>query len=320
MTITVGVTDNAWADFLWTQPHITEANFWLPSGGSFKSLQQGELFLFKTKSPRTKLVGGGRFEEFFELRVSEAWACFGTGNGVGSEEELHDAIQTYRSRTDRLYEPDPTIGCVILHDLFFAEFGEALPQPQHWAHNIVTWKNYKPGDVDWEYVVHASRVLGARPRIDPIWEPGLRSIAVEVDPDLPRFGEETTVRARLGQGGFRARVSTAYDWRCAITGSVLTPALQAAHIKPYASGGSHEVTNGILLRSDVHTLFDQGYLSITPDHRLRVSPRLRTDSGNGAAYYAQEARGEPIRTPQTDAELPNPEHLAWHLATIFRAA
>jgi len=318
MRITVGVTDNAWADFLWTQPGITEANFWLPSGGSFKSLTDGEVFLFKTKAPRPQLVGGGRFQGFLELRVSEAWACFGQGNGVSSEEELHRAIQSYRAKTERPYEPDPTIGSVMLNDLFFADFGPALPQPEHWAHNIVTWKNYTPEDVDWAYVLHASEALGSRPRVDPSWEPRLRPVAVEVDG--PRYGAETLTRARLGQGGFRARVSAAYDWRCAITGSALTPALQAAHIRPYAQGGSHQVTNGLLLRSDVHTLFDQGYLGVTPDFTLRVSDRLRKDSGNGVAYYEMAERGDVICLPPNAAELPDRDALAWHLDEVFLSA
>ncbi|HEX7740006.1 MAG TPA: HNH endonuclease, partial [Marmoricola sp.] len=120
--------------------------------------------------------------------------------------------------------------------------------------------------------------------------------------------------------GFRARVSAAYDWRCAITGSVLTPALQAAHIRPYAKGGSHLVNNGLLLRSDVHTLFDQGYLGVTPEFTLRVSDRLRKDSGNGVAYYEMAERGDVICLPERDAEQPDPEALAWHLNEIFRSA
>ena len=205
----------------------------------------------------------------------------------------------------------------MLNDLFFADFGGALAQPPHWAPNIVTWKNYTSSDEDWEYVAHASQQLGARPRVDPGWEPGLQPVAV--DWDGPRFGGETVIRPRLGQGGFRARVSAAYDWRCAITGSVLTPALQAAHIRPYAIGGEHEVSNGLLLRSDVHILFDRGYLTVTPDFRLQVSDRLRKDSGNGVAYYEMQERGELIALPPRAGEQPDPKHLAWHLNEVFMA-
>jgi putative restriction endonuclease len=53
-----------------------------------------------------------------------------------------------------------------------------------------------------------------------------------------------------------------------VTGERTLPVLEAAHIRPYADGGRHEVANGILLPSDLRTLFDQGYVTITPDYRL----------------------------------------------------
>jgi putative restriction endonuclease len=66
--------------------------------------------------------------------------------------------------------------------------------------------------------------------------------------------------------------------RCAITGEKALPVLQAAHIRPVTKEGFHRVDNGLLLHSDLHALFDQGYLTVTPDHRVRVSRRLKADS------------------------------------------
>lgn len=69
--------------------------------------------------------------------------------------------------------------------------------------------------------------------------------------------------------------------------------------------------NGLLLRSDVHTLFDLGYLSVNTRHELQVSPRLRQDWGNG-----QEA-GRVINVPQVRANRPDRGAIEWHLDTIF---
>jgi putative restriction endonuclease len=96
-----------------------------------------------------------------------------------------------------------------------------------------------------------------------------------------RFGSEYLTRGRLGQGAFRVLVTDAYERRCAVTGEKTLPVLEAAHIKPYALNGPHRVSNGILLRSDLHKLFDLGYLTITPDLRLPVSPRLKAEWQNG---------------------------------------
>ncbi|WP_162470581.1 HNH endonuclease [Desulfosporosinus orientis] len=64
-------------------------------------------------------------------------------------------------------------------------------------------------------------------------------------------------------------VTEAYYRRCAITGEKTLPVLEAAHIKPYSLEGSHETNNGLLLRKDLHTLFDRGYITITEDCHMR---------------------------------------------------
>jgi len=81
-------------------------------------------------------------------------------------------------------------------------------------------------------------------------------------------------------------VTDAYRRRCAITQSPVLYVLEAAHIKPYPLGGPHSLTNGILLREDVHTLFDRGYLTVTPEYRIEVSQRIKEEFENGKEYYA----------------------------------
>ena len=73
-------------------------------------------------------------------------------------------------------------------------------------------------------------------------------------------------------------------------------------------------------RSDMHALFDRGYLGVTPDYRLRVSPRLRDEFGNGLDLYAQERAGEVIHLPSARDEWPRSEQLEWHLAEVFKSA
>jgi putative restriction endonuclease len=62
-----------------------------------------------------------------------------------------------------------------------------------------------------------------------------------------------------------------------VTKEKALPVLQAAHIQPVSQGGRHLVSNGLLLRSDIHTLFDRGYVTITPDYQFRASRRLRIE-------------------------------------------
>ena len=76
-----------------------------------------------------------------------------------------------------------------------------------------------------------------------------------------------------------------YNRRCAITHERTLPALEAAHIRPYGDGGAHEAQNGLLLRRDIHSLFDAGYVTVTPDLRFEVSRRIKEEFDNGRHYY-----------------------------------
>ena len=95
-----------------------------------------------------------------------------------------------------------------------------------------------------------------------------------------------------------------------MTGERTLPVLEAAHIKPYAAGGAHNITNGLLLRSDIHTLFDRGYVTVTTDYRLEVSRRIREEYENGRDYYALS--GLELRLPKAEIARPDPTLLDWH--------
>jgi putative restriction endonuclease len=122
---------------------------------------------------------------------------------------------------------------------------------------------------------------------------------------------------RLGQGSFRVLVTDAYERRCSITGERVLPVLEAAHIKPYAEGGEHRVDNGLLLRSDLHKLFDEGYVTITTDRRVEVSRRIKEDWQNGREYYA--LHGQWLRGPVPGFPAPARHALEWHNTSRFRA-
>jgi putative restriction endonuclease len=112
-------------------------------------------------------------------------------------------------------------------------------------------------------------------------------------------------------------VTDAYRRHCAITGEKTLPVLEAAHIRPVAAGGEHRVDNGLLLRSDIHTLFDRGYVTVTPDYRFRVSPRLRADWSNGRVYYALDGADISRSLPGEAERRPARPALEWHADTIF---
>ena len=307
----VGVTDTNWYRFLAGRPGVTEVNFWQPSGArEFRVLAPGEPFFFKTHYPHNRLVGGGFFSDSARLRVSEAWEFFGEANGVASIQEMRTRIGRYRRAPIRPSE-DPMIGCLFVRDVrFFPADAVADPPPQ-FARNIVQGKSYDMADpaVAGYFADVLQRTLGTAVELD-FGQPWHRSGPVFGDPRLAPY--------RLGQQSFKAVVLDSYHRRCAISGTHIPPVLQAAHIRPVARGGEHRLDNGLLLRSDVHTLFDRGYLGVDSQHRLLVSPRLRADFSNGDQFYAKA--GQVIDLPEHRADRPGREFLEWHLDEVFLRA
>lgn len=81
-----------------------------------------------------------------------------------------------------------------------------------------------------------------------------------------------------------------------------------------------DLAGGLLLRTDVHRLYDRGYLSVDADLRLRVSPQLRDHGWNGVEFYEREATRYVIPAPSDVSHQPNRDALAWHFENTFRAA
>ena len=111
-------------------------------------------------------------------------------------------------------------------------------------------------------------------------------------------------------------VTDTYERRCAVTQEKALPALEAAHIQPVAQEGKHRIDNGLLLRSDVHKLFDAGYVTVTPDYKFRASRKLKDDFNNGEEYLRLNGSG--IWLPRDSGSRPNREFLQWHSDTVFR--
>ena len=302
----VAVTDNDWFEFLSRRPELDEVNFWTPSGKALARFDEGQPLLFKLHAPYHYVVGGGFFAHFSKVRVSVAWESFGILNGAQSYSEMRARIEKYR-RVGPNPREDYEVGCTILVQPFFLDRPRWIPAPSDFDPNIVRGKTYdltkSPGRELWE------RVIGERAlQSHAVREPG-------VEIEGPLFGSETFVRQRLGQGAFRIMVTDAYQRQCAVTLEKALPALQAAHIRPVTSGGTHRLDNGLLLRSDVHALFDRGYVTVTPNYTFMASKRLRSDFDNGEHYL--QLSGRKILLPPDERDRPACDTLEWHIDSVF---
>lgn len=113
------------------------------------------------------------------------------------------------------------------------------------------------------------------------------------------------VTRRQGQGAFRTALLDAYGRRCAVTDCSVEAVLEAAHIHPYLGPSTNHVTNGLLVRADIHTLFYLGLVAVDAEYRLMLSPELK-DSVYNSLY------GKVIRLPKSSLARPSAAALQWH--------
>ena len=303
----VANTDRDWFQFLAARAPRDEVNFWAPNKVQPIKLPPGAPWLFKFHVRNGGwIVGGGFFAHYTTITPRFAWEAFHEDNGAATFTDMALQLDRYSAHP---VDPDLTIiGSTVLVEPFFLPRELWVAPPTDWSSNLTRGKSYESttgeGQVLWERVRAALMAL-----------PQVAETAVT---DVPgaAYGTPTLVAPRLGQGAFRVIVTDAYERRCVVTGERTLPVLEAAHIRPYAQMGQHQVSNGLLLRSDLHTLFDRGYVTVTPDKRLRVSHRIHEEFANGRDYYAMD--GQAIREPISPTMAPSRELLEWHADTVFR--
>ena len=232
------------------------------------------------------------------------WEAFGEKNGAPTEEEMRARIARHRRAPKPGAADDYQFGCILLESPFFFDREDWIPLPD-WKREIVRGRGFESegdGREIWQRVEALIRIPAQEER--------------PIEGSQPRYGDPVTVFPRLGQGSFRLIVMDSYNRRCAFTNSRVLHVLEAAHIRPYSSGGTHEPSNGILLRQDLHTLFDRGYMTVTPSHQIEVSSRIDEEFHNGKEYYG--LHGETMRLPQYGDRRPCSEFLSWHNENVYR--
>lgn len=277
-----------------------------------KALNEGDLFLFKLKAARGgRVAGGGFFVDAPIMTIDWAWRAFGSENGVGSMRELNDRIWHYKGADGR-HDPNASVTCIILTDVFYFEEADYLDISDQWSNSIVAGKTFRGKEA-------SELVREVQLRLAGIGAEALPSGESAVPAARPGV-KIVSAKRRPGQGAFRTLVANAYQRRCAITGERSVPVLQAAHIRSFSEEGPNTVDNGVLMRSDMHALFDAGYLTIDYDQagasRVVVSNRLHDDFGNGKDYYPYHGRRLAV-VPEQRSLRPARQYLDWHHDNVF---
>lgn len=240
-----------------------------------------------------------------------------------SDEELKASVDAYRVMLEKQNAQKKFVKAHVYRELAL-RFGREEGAFERRMQNISSI--YQESGFNWVQGLKPQKNIGSviKPRLVEMI--GLRAESNLVDHELDKAETDaeqdrafspldvedararvvTSIIRRRGQPAFRKKILATYDYRCAITDWQQIQVLEAAHIHPYKGLHTHAVTNGLLLRADLHTLFDLYLIAIEPQTRLiRLSPKL-CDS----AYTQYE--GMPLREPTTLSERVGTEVLQWH--------
>jgi putative restriction endonuclease len=151
---------------------------------------------------------------------------------------------------------------------------------------------------------------------------GRTSELVEESREFPEGrSREALVRVRVNQGFFRAAVLASYDGRCCITGLSITELLTASHIVPWSVDLKNRTNprNGLCLNAIHDRAFDYGLLTVTPELKVKLSPRLkRSPADKAAREFLSRYEGVSISPPRRFA--PDIDFLCYHNEKIFVGA
>lgn len=300
-------TDFDWYSALRARADLDEVNFWRP-GRQGLSAERGTPLIFKLKSPQNAIGGFGFFSRYQRMPLWQAWEIFEAANGLSTESEFEARLRRIANRNSIGFDSDPQVGCIVVVQPVFFEPDEWIALPRDWKPNIVTGKTYDLAQGEGRRIWTDCLARYEQQAKADTW--------VEEELERAQAGKPQLVNPRLGQASFRLDVQEAYDDKCAVTGEHSLPVLEATHITPWSEGGPNEVSNGVFLRSDLHRLFDRGYVTFDEGGRFVVSRMLRDEWHNGKTYYA--LHGHRASFPQDSARTPDPARIARHRDEVFK--
>ncbi|MBN2253765.1 MAG: HNH endonuclease [Kosmotogaceae bacterium] len=248
----LALTDVEWFKYLreWQPPLI---NFWTPTAWAVNKINPGDLFYFFLKSPFRRVGGYATYVYSVRFTVADAWRKFSIGNGAASPDSLLERLRSINKGID----PDSLIGCIILKDaVYFSnrDFLTAEELGTTFANGIQKFK-YLTGDSS-EADIRAT--LAVRERL---W---------------PNSGSHSR---KIASGAFRNTLFEIYG-KCVITGTDYPLVLKAAHIN--TDFQEAEIPqNGLLLRSDINTLYEANLLTVDQHYRVKLSDILDNTSYEG---------------------------------------
>ncbi|WP_084127405.1 HNH endonuclease signature motif containing protein [Demequina sp. NBRC 110054] len=164
------------------------------------------------------------------------------------------------------------------HDAAWTSLDGLLDGPQLRSLCLSPASQHSMRSMDWEALQDAISDNGATRAIERVASrtPEFAEVNQQIEVSPMRSGHtQSVVRVRRGQQQFRKRILSLFGERCAFTGSAPKRVLEAGHLYSYADLGEHHEHGGLMLRRDIHKLFDDGGLAVDPTSlAVDVAPEL----------------------------------------------
>ena len=168
---------------------------------------------------------------------------------------------------------------------------------------------------NWEKLAYESELLISKFANKPIEE----TSEIEIDDFREGTDRETVVKQRVNQGFFRSAVLSSYYFKCCITGLSIPDLLVASHIIPWSKNTEHRLNprNGLCLNSIHDRAFDRGFITITPEFKVKLSKAFNDFEKEKAVQdFFYRFKDQQIHLP--DKFLPSKEFLDFHYEVVFK--
>lgn len=283
----ISLTDNNWFVYLKKNELNSYVNFWTPTPTNTKDLKEGDRFYFMLQAPIDKIAGFGEFVRYENVTPELAWNKFGNRNGNALKPDFIKNIQMHIDKNSEKY------GKRNLDSYSYKIGGIVLRNCEFWDE-----ENYKdPEDHDISFLSQPGTIkFFDQP--DPFFKGDLDPSGFGLVNE-PLGDKVYVVKFKNAKGGFKVKILEAYNATCCITGETMPELLEAMHIHKYVN----YTHNGVLLRIDIHRLFESNLIYIDKDYTVRVSS-LVTDE------YYKNFDGKKINLPVSEQDWPSVEALA----------
>ena len=289
----ISTTDNNWFKFLKDNDFNSFVNFWTPTPWNIKTIKNGERWYFLLKSPIREIGGFGEFSEYKNLTAIEAWRLYGHKNGTDDLDQFIKNIQLYINKNrfsgTKIDIENYQIGCIILKNCQFWEpedYKKAEDYQIEFGKQVVKYKYFEQYD---PFKIEESN---SNSDFNLLKE--------------PREIYKKEINQRQGQSKFKGLILKGYKNKCCISGEVCPELLEAAHLQKYIDRRSNHIQNGILLRVDLHRLFDNDLLIIDQNYVIHISSIIQNP------IYTQD-EGCKISLPDNTYEFPSKTSLELRL-------